>query len=67
MLVISRKKKQSIIIDDGVNKIEVYVQDIYEYNGQQFVKLSLSAPKEFKITRSDFKEKDKKDDEPQES
>ena len=64
MLVISRKKKQSIIFDDGNQKIEVFVQDIYDYNGQQFVKLSLNAPKSFRITRSDFKDKSDQKPEP---
>lgn len=63
MLVISRKKKQSIILDNGVDKIEIFVQDLYDFNGNKFVKLSLSAPLKFKITRSDFeKEEPKKED-----
>ncbi len=63
MLVISRKKKQSIVIDTGTDKIEIYVQDLYEFNGNQFVKLSLNAPLKYKITRSDYKdESDKKED-----
>ena len=53
MLVLSRKKRQSIVIGEGSNRIEITVQRLSHGS----VKLGIEAAREVKVVRKELEAK----------
>lgn len=55
MLVVQRAKKASVLIDDGINEMKIYVIDIYQHGEYgKMVKLGLQFPESYKIYREEM-------------